>query len=333
MVLHAVVAPWLISRSAAGSTAHRADALPIQNPPPPESERTRLGIERSEHATINWLGFSDPTRHRALVSEIEQAALSVAPVGIPGEPSPAEASESSEATAVVEPEAAPPVEIPTEQPTESPAPTEPTPTGGAKVIELLPADDPLTLAERETGDFLPEPVETRTAEATLPPPPPPSTEPTETATTPTESPANQTPTAVQPAAPSGSDDQPGLPSDRESSPTAREAALTIDDWGKPAAGEGIEIIPRRPRWGATVASLAWPRNPTVIIAFGRDGTARDVRFATEGKRVLNTGSEEVDRILLNAVYNWRAKGAKIESLAEEGSGSLFTIRVHIRLRW
>lgn len=333
ILLHAVFAPWVISRSAAGSTDHTPAEPPslIRPPTPPESERTRLGIERSDHATINWLGFSDPTPHRALPSEIEQAALSVAPVGIPAEPSPAEASRESEATATVEPAATPPVEVASEQPAETIEATEPAPPGGASVIELLPADDPLTLAERDSGEaFLPEPVEIK-AEAT--PPPTPTNESPEKPTTPTESPASESQAEPRPAAPSGSDDQPGLPSDRESNPTAREAAVTIDDWGKPAAGEGIEIIPRRPRWGATVSSLAWPRNPTVIIAFGRDGTARDVRFASDGKRVLNTGSEEVDRILLNAVYNWRAKGAKIESLAEEGAGSLFTIRVHIRLRW
>jgi hypothetical protein len=330
VVLHAVVAPWLLSRSEAGSEDLSRTDTPSPPRPLPEDERMRLGIERSEHATINWLGFSDPTPHKALPSEVEQAALSIAPIGVPNEPSPAEASEANEPTPPADAPETPPVEIPTEQPAETTEPTEPAPSGGASVIELLPADDPLTLAEREPGaEFLPEPVQIRPEETTAPS----VTEPAEKPTTPTESPASETPTAATPSAPSGSDDQPGLPSDRESSPTAREAAVTIDDWGKPAAGEGIEIIPRRPRWGATVSSLAWPRNPTVIIAFGRDGTARDVRFVTEGKRVLNTGSEEVDRILLNAVYNWRAKGAKIESLAEEGPGSVFTIRVHIRLRW
>ncbi len=75
-----------------------------------------------------------------------------------------------------------------------------------------------------------------------------------------------------------------------------------------------------------------PRSPTVLVEFDRTGRVRKASFVKENGKVLSTGSVEVDRVLLNSVYNWRAKGAKIEALPAEGPGSLFRLRMHIRLR-
>ncbi|MCH8972138.1 MAG: hypothetical protein IH918_08680, partial [Acidobacteria bacterium] len=69
LLLHAGAAiAWL-----SPSTPH-ADALaadPIIN-----QSTIRLGIERSPHRTIAWLGFIDPTEHLAPDREVEQSALS-----------------------------------------------------------------------------------------------------------------------------------------------------------------------------------------------------------------------------------------------------------------
>lgn len=285
-------------------------------PPSPDQELSRLGVERSEHATINWIGFADPTPHKALPSEIEQAALSLAPIGEPV-PSPSQAPS---------PDAEP---RPAQSEPTQPAAAPPQSAGG----QAPPmSEEPWTIEQPESPnpDFLPipseTPSETREAESEQNPEPTPELNPTST-DTPEPAPP------IPDGGPAGADDQPGLPSDRESSPTALEMAMSLNDWGKPAAGEGIEVIPQRPRWGPTVVSLAWPRNPTVIIEFGRDGHARAVRFAQQGDRVLDTGSSEVDRVLINTLYNWRARGEKIDALTEEGPGSRFTIRMHIRLRW
>jgi len=336
LLLHLVGVPVVIGleRRAARNAERAVLAEPLT-----ESqvlpEQSRLGIERSDHATITWIGFADPTPHKAIPSEIEQAALSTAPLGrLEEPPTPISPTER--------PTEAPPVEASPSQPTDRPEPARsaaPPPASPAprEVSQMPWAPDAKPV--EETPEFLPEP-----AQPDANPPQEPVTPETAAADAPAEPaedaapPAQPEPVPSQPppsptASPAGADDLPGQPSDRESAPFAKEMALTLDDWGRPAAGEGIEVIPRRPRWGPTVASLAWPRNPTVIIDFDRRGTVRNVRFATVGQRVLNTGSDEVDRVLINTIYNWRAKGQKIEALPESGPGSLFTIRMAIRLRW
>jgi len=347
----------------------RASAARDQTPPRDEErEQTRLGIARSDRVTVNWLGFADPTPHKGLPSEIEQAALSMAPVGVPTEnPSPAEADrpepltetpaepaetetaeateEATEAVAEARPEPSPSEAIePTERAVAEAAPVAP------ETIEAAPDSDapglvgpvverpePVPLLEvvpeateaEATGERpekqneqadVAQPAEDRPTEPTEPTEPSESKEPAE----PAEPEAG--------GGPSGADDLPGIRSDRESTPTAELPAVTIDDWGRPAAGEGIEITPRRPDWGPTLASLARPKSPTVIIDFQRDGTVRRVTFAKEKDKTLSTGHAEADRVLLNSVYNWRAKGEKIESLAKEGPGSVFRIRIFIRIR-
>lgn len=53
-----------------------ADSAQAQEPPPPP--RLRLGIERSSHASVTWLGFEEPEEHQVTeVSKVEQAALAV----------------------------------------------------------------------------------------------------------------------------------------------------------------------------------------------------------------------------------------------------------------
>ena len=81
----------------AGWNAGRAEPASLDEPAPPEAEdESRLGIERSRRVTVNWLGFADPTPHRARESELEQAALSMALVGSPEAPSdPSPSQESS----------------------------------------------------------------------------------------------------------------------------------------------------------------------------------------------------------------------------------------------
>ncbi len=294
-----------------------------------EMDLVRLGLERSDHATITWLGFADPTPHKAVPSETEQAALSRALMGEPGPGSTAEQAE-------MRPDPTPPMP-PAQQTPESPSAGEharlatPRALSGEEVPAATP-DDPWRIRPRPDG-FLPPPPEA--PRSTRPPAPRSETPDAPPRSTPRETPPPPDPASRSAATPSppGGDDLPGLPSDRESAPTAERPALTLRDWGKPAAGEGIEILPRRPRWGPTVYSLAWPKNPTVIIEFGRDGRVRRARFAEAGGKVLNTGAPEVDRVLLNTIYNWTARGKKIEALAAEGPGSRLAIVMDIRLRW
>lgn len=367
-LIHAIGVAALID---AGSGSDRAASAVDPDEPvperPPEDERVRLGIAESRQVTVNWIGYADPTPNRGLPSELEQAAMSVVPVGVPVEnPSavPSEASEPGESPTVAEPqepsvaEPAEPTELAEAQSQETAQPDSARPETataaeqGPEPVEPLVAAGPTPLGpEIEVG--LPEPVEV-SVESGAASPQDESAEPTdaepaeerhEAEATPEEAPAKDQPKAepkppVRPSkpasdaggGPSGGDDLPGEISDKESAPTAKDPVVNIDDWGRPAAGEGIEVMPRRPVWGPTIAAVAMPRSPTVLVEFDRTGRVRKASFVKENGKVLSTGSAEVDRVLLNSVYNWRAKGAKIEALPAEGPGSLFRLRMHIRLR-
>ena len=377
-LIHAIGVAALID---AGSGSDRAASAVDPDEPvperPPEDERVRLGIAESRQVTVNWIGYADPTPNRGLPSELEQAAMSVVPVGVPVEnPSavPSEASEPGESPTVAEPQepsvaepaeptesAAEPAELTesaesqsreTAQPDSARPETATAAEQGPEPVEPLVAAGPTPLGpEIEVG--LPEPVEV-SVESGAASPQDESAEPTdaepaeerhEAEATPEEAPAKDQPKAepkppVRPSkpasdaggGPSGGDDLPGEISDKESAPTAKDPVVNIDDWGRPAAGEGIEVMPRRPVWGPTIAAVAMPRSPTVLVEFDRTGRVRKASFVKENGKVLSTGSAEVDRVLLNSVYNWRAKGAKIEALPAEGPGSLFRLRMHIRLR-
>ncbi len=319
-----IVASIVIHLAAVGAVWRTSPGRPSVAPAPShhEMDLVRLGLERSDHATINWLGFADPTPHRAMPSEVEQAALSRAPLGVP---TPGTTSRQPEKT--------------TEQQSEPRQPTRPSPEtsksrpepihnlAGPPVPEPTP-DDPWQTKPTPEG-FLPPPGETpRAVERT----PKEQQKPDESTPRKPSTPSPpRTPDTAPP--PQGADDLPGRPSDRESTPTAKLPALTLKDWGKPAAGQGIEVRPRRPRWGPTVYSLAWPRNPTVIIEFGRDGHVRRARFARIDGKTRNTGSPEVDRILINTIYNWTARGERIDALAPHGPGSRLAIMMDIKLRW
>jgi hypothetical protein len=310
-----------------------------------EEERNRLGIAQSRQVTVNWLGYEDPTPSKGLPSEIEQAALSVVPVGVPVENPSAVAAETpepgdapTESSDPVEPVRATAEAKPAADPAPEPVPAATSPSAEAESAPLL------TLPDTDLG--LPEPVETPSNaaaservesdgdKADTPEPTEEAEAPSEPGETPapTEPALPSTPAADAGGGPSGGDDLPGDPSDRESAPTSKDPVVNIDDWGRPAAGEGIEVIPRRPRWGPTIAAVAMPRSPTVLVEFDRTGRVRKASFVKENGKVLSTGSTEVDRVLLNSVYNWRAKGEKIEALPAEGPGSLFKLRMHIRLR-
>ncbi|MCH8269598.1 MAG: hypothetical protein IH985_00110 [Planctomycetes bacterium] len=72
LLLHAGAAMTWLSPTTPGSDALAAD-------PTINQSTIRLGIERSPHRTIAWLGFIDPSEHLAPDREVEQSALSPLP--------------------------------------------------------------------------------------------------------------------------------------------------------------------------------------------------------------------------------------------------------------
>lgn len=282
----------------------------------PEARRPveqRLGLEKSRNVTINWLGFEQPTEHSAPEADVEQAELTREPTGTPAEtPAPSPPRE----TAQQQPEE------PSETKTAHPAATP------AAVVEATAG------AVAAAGEWLVRlPTEVAKLAAMIDPPAPQPVEPD----APSEPPTEHTPTVASPTpspAPTGDD---GLASQKDADATAFEQTLEVRP-GQPAAAEGLQINTVRPRWRYTTLLTASPRNPTVLITFGRDGRVKRAEFAVRGGKVLHSGERDVDEPLLNAIYQWTAAGKAIEALPEprpdedpDSTGGL-TVTIRIMLR-
>ena len=96
--------------------------------------------------------------------------------------------------------------------------------------------------------------------------------------------------------------------------------------------KGIELTTVEPRFPASVRFRELPRNPVLIIRFDGHGRVSLVSFLTEGKRVYDTGVKGVDEPLINAVYQWRAKGKEIDALDPKDPESYIEIPMRITFR-
>lgn len=117
---------------------------PVPIPPPEQPETLKLGIADSKQESPNWIGFADPTEHKARQSTVEQPALDPN-AGSPGETAMAAAPATPSPPAPLAPEAMPPERA---SPVQSPAPAPtPTPTAAAAQdparLDLPPRDGPL----------------------------------------------------------------------------------------------------------------------------------------------------------------------------------------------
>lgn len=391
LVLHGAGLLWFTTMRSAGAgdaTRHAVDQQEADTPE--EFDRSRLGIESSQRTTINWLGFADPTPHRAVEAQTDQAALTRALPGAPDAPStvnpgeadgtppaasgaPAVAIEvpAAESAAAATAAAAPSSETQQDPATDAQPMSGPPEKSAAETLPAGEAEDPKVVAETSATTEAPaqeptqEPAQKSAQEptkvATEAPPPEtpdevtPEPEAKETAegkttdertaekeTTDTEPAESAAPSEAAPARPEGkietpgADAVPGILSDRESSPTVRTVDLSIKDWGKPAAGQGIKVNPVRPRFPDTLAVFGRILDATVLIDFGGDGRVRDVRFETvtikQRKITRSTGSPEADRVLINSVYNWTASGDEISALAKRGADARITIRMEMQIR-
>ncbi len=402
--LHAFAFVWISSAWAGEVGPPRssdAEPTPEDESTPPQDEY-RLGIESSKRATINWLGFADPTPHRASESDIEQAALVMSAPGSPEPPSApspaAEAVAASSASAAAEPNehaetasaqqsepvsqsdlaasaddadaAAPAGDAANANAASTTASALPSAENAAPVVPDVAMQDNAATdvvpkvsepdsdggkgdsPDREAESASETPSESDAPDAAVQEPSDSTeqaeqagqAEPTETieAATPADSSQDEPDPKEQPASPpapqgaqAGADTLAGILSDRESTPTSKPVDMTVRDWGKPAAGEGIRVNPVRPRFPDTLAAFRNVLTAVVLIDFGSDGFVRDVRFeevTIQRRRVVrNTGSPEADRVLRNSVFNWTATGEQIDALAERGPKAVITVRMDMRI--
>ncbi|MEM0984354.1 MAG: hypothetical protein AAGI17_10435 [Planctomycetota bacterium] len=300
LLAHATVAALVIA-STTSVPAERNTLDPAaadSTPPPPREDRIKLGLAESRRVTVNWLGFEDPTPQQApTIAEFEQAALSVAARGQNTDPavrsSPAPSAETQDRPVEEEPQ-------PTPADAAAANPSIAAPAAESEAEKIAEKADP-DLVERI------EPKETAESAANEEQPEPAPPKPNDSAP---EAPAQDTTDG-------GSDDQTGIPSDRESTPTSIDREIEVEP-GKPAAAEGLQISTVRPRFSTTALSLYRQRGrPSVVveIRFGSDGRVKLAEFARrDDGQPLRTGLPAIDQSLLDAVYRWRAAGERIDAL-------------------
>lgn len=126
----------------------------------------------------------------------------------------------------------------------------------------------------------------------------------------------------------------GIQSDRESTASIIKRAIKVDanTLHKPIVGQGLEILTVDPRFPASVRFTQLPRNPVLLIRFNALGVATSVKFLREGLKVYDTGSKVVDEPLINAVYQWRAKGKELDALDPDDLESTIEISMRILFR-
>ncbi|MDX2146913.1 MAG: hypothetical protein SFZ23_05275 [Planctomycetota bacterium] len=226
------------------------------------------------------------------------------------------------------PEADLPVPVPSEPVETSPPPISPqqlTPPFPPDITPVTPETPDVRRATdafdgTRTTDETDSVTSARPIGAALPPPP--SLQPTERAAPGSANsppPAESTPTnearptpASAPqavASPGGLGGRPGEQSDADSDATALQETVEVRP-GRVAAAKGLKITTVRPRWSITTMATARPKNPEVVITFGRTGRVLKAEFF-EGK---TTGEPDVDGPLLNAIYQWTATGEALRKL-------------------
>ncbi|MDX2114907.1 MAG: energy transducer TonB [Planctomycetota bacterium] len=99
----------------------------------------------------------------------------------------------------------------------------------------------------------------------------------------------------------------GLASDRESDATSIVSA-PMRKLGQPLSGKGLEVLTRRPRFTHYSRLMGAARDPVFKILFRSDGTVEDVEL------VRSSGNPDIDRPLIDAMFQWRAKGEPLTKL-------------------
>ena len=261
-----------------------------------DPRQIRLGIERSEAQTIDWIGYEQYQRHLAPPAPQSQALMDIgaAPASAPSPPTPERAE-----------------------------PIDPNPAGAAaeaiaRTIEELLLDplfsildEPLFFASRDPAPEADEPDDAQAASK-------PDTPEREASAQP-PSPASEESATV--------DDREGN-ANKEADAVSKETDGTVTEYilGKPLSAQGLDIQTVRPVWSVRTTLLARPRNPRVKIHFNRAGK---VKLAVLEE---STGEPDVDRPLLDAIYKWRATGAGLEKLARDDPEATIAITLTIRLR-
>jgi hypothetical protein len=331
---------------------------PITPKPPPRPDELRLGIDRSDHDTDNWLGFADPTPHRARKSETEQPALTrevpspEAAAGPQPQPQPAAALAAEPETPDRPPPSPPDLRLKRDpirplsegpsaaaapSPTDHPRPANdhaqgdaaqrarPAPEGSRdpdddRAAAASPFDGPGEDAAPDTEPSPSSPRELRPSGA--PGDAPAQHAPGEADNVSAQVPLHRAPTALPSGPPHVHSAE---KSDKESDAASLEEAVNVRP-GRPAAARGLDIITRRPVFTTLTTLTTWPENPVVRLTFNRRGRVSKVEW------IRRSGYPSVDEPVLNALYAWTARGQAINDLSEDDADAGVSVVVRVILR-
>ena len=315
LVAHAVVIIPLLTavmtaRGQARLIEARFEPEDFRKLPPPPAPEVELGLDDATASTLTWIGYKDYEAHLAALSEVEQAAFTPYPGGAV---SPAPPSEG-EPAAPPEPEA---------RATDSAA-TDGGPAEGASPFSLpaflsrLDALGPLGARETQpvaAGEAM-GPLERDAPSAAAPGDGKKDGAPKETGD-------RSTPLVNVPPGPAAPAPEVGEPADKQSDPTSTVrvsiAELRI---GRPLAAAGLEIKTQKPEFTILMRLTAAPGNPLCELRFRRDGKPARCLI------LRSSGDSRVDAAIQSSLYRWRAKGKKLEDLAD---GETVTVRIWIVL--
>ncbi len=135
-------------------------------------------------------------------------------------------------------------------------------------------------------------------------------------------PATDSPAAAPPAppTPSGRGSAPILDTDawladREADGSSIKRAAIFRS-GRVEAGQGLDIRTVRPIFTAVTRALAFPTPPIVEVKFDRAGRVSRVRV------IRSSGYADVDGPIVNAVYQWQARGDELGRIGPEPDAGL-----------
>lgn len=304
-------------------------------------DQQRLGMREAQAASINWLGvIENPELGDAPIAQVEQAEftrqIGNAPVAVSPQP-------QAEPTPAIEDQ------LPVQQPTQplQQEPISPDERPDETPDEPQEKDPPQLPAEPLTEQIKLEPDPNESAPIIITPQPEPVEDPAQEpeAIAPAEHPVGPELVSAEPKpesnpSPSSQSAAPkvagkeGVVSKKESAASIIKRAIKVNatKLNKPIVGKGLEIITVEPRFPASVRFTEMPRNPVLMIQFDATGRVSKAYFLKEGKRVYDTGARGVDEPLMNAIYQWRAKGKQIDALDPKDPDSVVEISMRITFR-
>jgi len=279
-----------------------------------EEEELKLGIDAASTASIDWLGIDRPEEvvGEAEISETNQAAQTLV-VG--------EREEVAVEEAAVEP-----VEETLEQLVDTPEVQQVFEDASELVQESVERlIEPFENLDSVIDDVivLLEPAKEQVAEQS-------ESERSESEQSEKQQPAEMNQPVVPKPAPKPVGTA-GELSEKESIATRIKKALEMDPHkaNAPVVGKGLEIITVRPRYTSAVRLSAIPKNPVVVIWFDARGKVRKAEFLRDGRIEYSSGVVGVDEPLLNAIYQWKAKGKQIDELDPADPESLVEVTIKI----